>query len=277
MKCGAIHEECGYWMYPARWFPINGYRTDRFSAELNITVPSGYKVLAPGIEMAQPAGDKTVYSFKFDHPSFPGSIAVVKGDPVRVTSEGVTTTLYCGGAEGAMAQQYGEEIGKQVVFFSGILGVPQYANLSVVETEAGSENGFSAPGVIFLSPGAIGRQVNSKLLANKISRQWFETLVSPATRNHLWLTNGAATYAELLWTEHTAGPAAMQKSFHNLCVDALTIDNLPIMQASRLEDYSPEFWALTGSKGGAVFGMLRFVVGDQAFFATLKEYVKPAT
>src|SRR5579864_9494987 len=77
IKFAAIHEDYAYLMYPARWFPIAGYTTDRFAAELNITVPSGYKVLAPGIEMAQPGGDKTVYNFKFDHPSFPGSIAVV--------------------------------------------------------------------------------------------------------------------------------------------------------------------------------------------------------
>ena len=277
IKFGAIHEDYAYLMYPARWFPINGYTTDRFAAEMNITVPSGFKVLAPGIEMAQPAGDKTVYNFKFDHPSFPGSIAVVKDAGVKVNSEGVTTTLFFRGAEQGMAQQYGEEIGKQMVYFSGILGVPQYANLSVVETEAGSATGYAAPGLIFLSPGAIGRQVNSKLVANKVARQWFETLVSPATRNHLWLTNGAATYAELLWTEHTSGPGAVQSAFHNLCVDALTVDNVPIMQASRLDDYSPEFWALTGSKGAAVFGMLRFVIGDQAFFATLKDYIKRAS
>ena len=30
----------------------------------------------------------------YTQPSFPGSIAVVQGDPVKVTSQGVTTTLY---------------------------------------------------------------------------------------------------------------------------------------------------------------------------------------
>ncbi len=274
IKFAAIHEDYAYLMYPARWFPVNGYTTDRFAAELNITVPNGYKVLASGIELPQPGADKTVYAFKFDHPSFPGSIAVVKDQPARVTSEGVTTSIYFRDAEKGMAQGYGEEIGRQMVFFTGLLGVPQYANLAVVETENGSENGYSAPGLIFLSPGGIGRQVNSTLLSNKISRQWFDTLVSPATRNHLWLTNGFATYSELLWTEHSAGPGAIQAPFHSLCVDALTVDNIPIMQASRFDDYSPELWALTGSKGGAVLGMLRYVIGDQNFFATLKEYVK---
>ena len=39
------------------------------------------------------------------------------------------------------------------------------------------------------------------------------------------------------------------------------------MQSARLEDYSPELWALTGSKGAAVMNMLRYVVGDEKFFA----------
>ncbi len=57
----------------------------------------------------------------------------------------------------------------------------------MVETEEGAPNGYAAPGIIFLAPRGIGKQVNSKLLANQISRQWWEELVSPTTRNHLWL------------------------------------------------------------------------------------------
>ena len=45
----------------------------------------------------------------------------------------------------------------------------------------------------------------------------------------------------------------------------LTIDNVPIIQAARLEDYSPELWALTGSKGATVMSMLRYVIGDDKF------------
>jgi hypothetical protein len=274
IKFAAIQNDFAFLMYPARWFPVNGYTTARFSAEMNITVPSGYKVLAPGIEASQPQGDKVVGNFKFDHPSFPGSLAIVKDAPQRVSSEGVTTSLYFRDTEKTMAQQYGEEIGKQMVFFSGLLGVPQYANLVVVETENGAPNGYAAPGIIFLNPRAIGRQVNSKLISNQISRQWCEILVSPATRNHLWLTNGFATYAEMLWAEHTAGAGALETQFQNVSVEALTVDNVPIMQSSRLEDYSPELWALTGSKGAAVLGMLRFMMGDQNFFATLKEFIR---
>jgi tetratricopeptide (TPR) repeat protein len=272
IRFAAIHPEFAYLMYPARWFPISGYSTDRYSAAMNISVPQGFKVLGSGIETAGAAGERTVHSFKFDRQSFPGSIAVVKGQGTPVLSEGLTTTLHFRGAEQEMAGPYGTEVGRIVNHFGKLFGLPPYANLTVVQTENGAPNGFSAPGLIFLSPRAIGTQVSSRLLANQIARQWWHTQVSPATRNHLWLTNGLASYAELLWTEQANGAAAAEQQYRDVTVEALTIDNVPVIQAARLEDYSPELWALTGAKGAAVIHMLRFVIGDDHFFETLRQY-----
>ena len=274
IKFAAIHPDFAFLTYPARWFPVSGYTTDRFAANVRVTVPMGYTVVASGLDTRTATGDKTAYEFKFERPSFPGSFAVVKGNPVKVQSEGVTTSLYFRGAEAGMAQHYGEETGKEMSYFTGMFGLPPYANLTVIETEDGAPNGYAAPGLLFLNPRGIGREPNGRLLANEISRQWFEELVSPASRNHLWLTNGLAAYSELLWTEHAAGAGAMESQMHDVMVEALTIDNVPIIQAARLEDYSPELWALTGSKGAAVMNMLRYVMGDDKFFRALKQYAQ---
>ena len=65
IKFAAIHPDFAYLMYPARWFPVNDYTTDRFTAELRITVPSGYKVIASGTESADLAADgKTTVKFQ---------------------------------------------------------------------------------------------------------------------------------------------------------------------------------------------------------------------
>ena len=274
IKFAAIHPDFAFLTYPARWFPVSGYTTDRFAANVRVTVPMGYTVVASGLDTRTASGDKTAYEFKFERPSFPGSFAVVKGNPVKVQSEGVTTSLYFRGAEAGMAQHYGEETGKEMSYFTGMFGLPPYANLTVIETEDGAPNGYAAPGLLFLNPHGIGHEPNGRLLANEISRQWFEELVSPASRNHLWLTNGLAAYSELLWTEHAAGAGAMESQMHDVMVEALTIDNVPIIQAARLEDYSPELWALTGSKGAAVMNMLRYVMGDDKFFRALKQYAQ---
>jgi tetratricopeptide (TPR) repeat protein len=272
IKFAAIHPDFAFLLYPARWFPVSGYTTNRFAADVRVTVPAGYTVLGSGIDSRQAAGEKNVFEFKFEHPSFPGSIAVVKGDPVKVPSEGVTTSLYFRGPEADMAQAYGEQTGRVMSYFSGLFGLPPYANLTVVETEDGAPNGYAAPGLVFLAPHGIGRQPSAKLIANQVSRQWWEELVGPSTRNHLWLTNGLAAYSELLWTEHASGPAAMESQARDVMVEALTVDNVPIIQSARLEDYSPELWALTGSKGAAVLNMLRYLIGDDKFFQTLKTF-----
>jgi hypothetical protein len=274
IRFAAIHPDYAYLLYPARWFPVSGYTTDRFAAEMRITVPAGFTVLGSGFDSHQASGDKMLYDIKFDKPSFPGSIAIVKQEPARVQSEGVTTSLYFRGGEAAAADSYGQEIGKVMSYFTGVFGIPPYANLTVVETEAGAPNGYSAPGMIFLSPTAMGHQASPKLVADQVSRQWWEEMLSPSTRNHLWLSNGLATYCELLWTEHTAGAGAMESALRDVMVEALTVDNVPIIQSSRLEDYSPEMWALTGSKGAAVMNMLRYVIGDQKFFETLKTFAQ---
>src|SRR5258708_13279719 len=53
--------------------------------------------------------------------------------------------------------------------------------------------------------------VNAKLLANQISRQWWGALLSPASRNHLWLNNGLASYRS---EEHTS---ELQSPDHLVC------------------------------------------------------------
>jgi len=274
IKFAAIHPDFSYLMYPARWFPVSGYTTDRFAADIKVTVPAGYTVLGSGNDSKQAAGDKTTYQFQFARASFPGSIAVVKDQPVKVQSEGVTTSVYFRGPEAELVQQYGTETGKIMSHFTSLFGLPPSADLTMVETEAGCPNGYAAPGLIFINPRAITRNVNSRLLANEVSRQWWEVLVSPTTRNHLWLENGLATYSEMLWTEQVSGASALESQAESEMVGALTIDQVPIIQSARLEDYSPELWALTGSKGAAVMNMLRFVVGDDKFKKILKDFAQ---
>ena len=273
IKFAAIQNDFAYLMYPSRWFPINDYTIDRYTADLHITVPSEFKVLAGGLEKTEKAGDKMMYSFQYTKPSFPGSIALVQGDPRRVTEQGVTTSVYFRTKQ-SMAAAYGEETGKVMTFLTSVYGLAPQANLALVETEDGTPNGYSAPGVIFLSPGGIGNTVGTRLLANQLARQWWGTLVSPINRDHMWLENGNARYAELLWEEHTNGPAAFEDAMRETNIEALTVENPPVIQSGRLEDYSPEFWATTAGKGAAILNMLRNVMGNDNFSKLLANFTQ---
>src|SRR5580700_3794255 len=264
IKFADIQNDYAYLMYPARWFPINDYTIDRYTADLHITVPSGFKVISGGLETEKAVAGKTVYSFQFSKPSFPGSIALVQGEPQRVSSQGVTTSVYFRTKQ-SMASAYGDETGKVMTFLTGLYGLAPQANLTLVETEDGTPNGYSAPGVVFLSPRGIGNTVGSRLLANQLARQWWSVLVSPINRDHMWLENGNARYAEMLWAEHADGPAAFEDTVHDTYIEALTVDNPPVIQSGRLEDYSPEFWATTAAKGAALLNMLRGLMGNDNF------------
>ncbi len=266
IKFAALHPDYGFLLYPARWFPVSGYSVDRFQADLNITTPSEYRVVASGdMKTDKAANGGTLYSFHYDKASFPGSIAIVKGDGVRVSSQGINSRMYFRDQEANAAQAYGEEAGKILTYLTSEYGLAPQANLTFVETEAGAVNGYSAPGMIFLAPGSIASPVNVRVLANQLSRQWWGMLVSPSNRNHLWLENGPARFSELLYLEHDRGQGAMESELQATYIEALTVKDPPVLQASRLEDYSPEYWALTAAKGAAILNMLRSVVGDADF------------
>jgi aminopeptidase N len=269
IRFAAIHPTHAYLLYPARWFPVSGYTADRFTSEIRVTVPGGYSVVSGGSDSSKPAGDKVQFQCSFTQPSFPGSVAVMQGEPKTLTASGVTTRFYLR-ETASMTNAYADEIAKVMTYFTSTFGLPWKAGLTVVETDPEAVNGYSGPGVLFLSPRAIGKQVNTRLLANQISRQWWGILVSPTTRNHHWWMNGLARYSEFLYRESVEGPNTTEAEMRDVFVDALTIEDPPMGQAGRLEDYSPEYWALTSAKGAATMQMLRGVIDDDTFFRVLK-------
>ncbi len=266
IKFAGLHPDFGYLLYPARWFPVNDYTVNRFAADLHITTPSEYRVVGSGDLKTDAAGNnRTIYSFHYEKAGFPGSIAIVKGDPVRVSSQGATAQVFFRGDENATAQAYGEDTGKILGVFTSEYGLAPQVNLTLVETEAGAVNGYAAPGIVFLSPETIGKQVNTRVLANQISRQWWGVLVSPSSRDSLWIENGPARYSELLYVERISGAGAADTDWKSTYIEAMTVKDPPVLQAARLEDYSPEYWAVTAAKGAAVLKMLRGIIGDAEF------------
>jgi len=273
IKFAEIQNDFAFLLYPARWFPISGYTADRFTSTMHITVPQGFQVIGAGSGGTAVNGDHTTFTLDFTKPSFPGDIAVVKGQPVKNSNEGLTTTLWFRGPQAAEADAYGSMTAQMMNYFTSVFGLAPYANLTIVQTDQGAPNGYCAPGVLFIGPQAITKDVNVNVLANQIARQWWEDDVSPVNRNHMWLENGMAVYSEALWTEHEKGATAMDQRMKDTAVTALTIDNVPLIQTARLEDYSPEYWALSASKGAVVVQMLRSTMGDEKFFKALKAFL----
>jgi tetratricopeptide (TPR) repeat protein len=274
IKFAAIQNDYAFLLYPGRWFPVSGYTSDRFTSTINATVPSGFAVIGSGDGSVKQNGDSSTFTWRFSKQSFPGDIAIVKGQPVKNSTDGITTTLYFRGAEANAANAYGTMAAQMVSHFTSLYGLAPSANLTLIETAEGAPNGYAAPGMIFLAPRAIAKDVNTSVLANQIARQWWEVEVSPVNRNHMWLENGMALYSEALWLEKEKGASALEQRMKDLSIDALTIDNVPLIQTARLEDYSPEYWALSADKGAVVMQMLRGTMGDDKFFQSLKNFIQ---
>ncbi|OFV99911.1 MAG: hypothetical protein A3H28_10325 [Acidobacteria bacterium RIFCSPLOWO2_02_FULL_61_28] len=268
-----IGEEGSYLLYPARWFPVSGYATNRYTAELRVTVPAGFQVVSGGkAQPSAPQGNKVQYSFSFDRPQFAGSIAVLAQPPEVVQAEGQTMKVYFAQDRREMARAYGEAAAQMVNFFSSKFGPPPVANLSIIEIDDRSLGGYAGPEVIFLASRAIGSQLNTRLLAQEVAQQWWRGLVSPATRADLWLDHGLATYSEALYLEHLGGEPALQERLREMSIDALLHDTIPIRGAGRLTEFSPAYKSLLYDKSGYALHMLRWMIGDEAFFKMLQQF-----
>lgn len=82
LKLASINDETSYLLYAGRWFPVNAYGINRFTATMNITVPAHMVVIgsgketvsntAPSKKAAAGALPTKTFTFIWDKPSFPG-------------------------------------------------------------------------------------------------------------------------------------------------------------------------------------------------------------
>jgi aminopeptidase N len=73
-----------------------------------------------------------------------------------------------------------------------------------------------------------------------------------------------------MYTEDEGGQTALERAITNISASALAYDTIPLSGIGRDDVFSPEFQAMTFDKGGMVFQMLRWEVGDDSFHSILK-------
>jgi len=272
LKLAYVGPEGSYLLYTGRWFPVSGYRVNRFAAAMRITVPSGETVIASGKPLAQVREvNKVTYGFQFDERSFPGTVVSGKYAVQPATAVGADITLYVKPGHEEFAPSYGATAAKILGFFSDKFGGLPDAHLSIVEIEDSTVGGYAAPGLVALASRAFTNPVNYRLLAHEIAHLWWGCLVSPATLNDVFLDTGLGTYAAGMYVQSAAGEAAFEDVMNEVAVGALTHeDAAPISQAGRLQEYTPEYQSIVIQKGAMVFHMLRWVTGEDAFLDTLR-------
>jgi aminopeptidase N len=158
-----------------------------------------------------------------------------------------------------------------IEFFSNLVGPYPYEKLALVQSSTrygGMENASN----IFLAEDAFDEIVN----AHEIAHQWFGDSVTEADWHHLWLSEGFATYFSALFAERFDGRdkfAQLMLSNKEGYLKEYAKDPRPIYDPS-ITDLMKLLNANNYQKGGWVLHMLRHTMGDEKFFAGIRDYYR---
>ena len=299
LKLAYIGDPITYLLYAGRWFPMTGYGTHRFTSTLSVSVPDGYTVVGSGkqssnlpdfgvdtssarkpaagraslTKSAVPAGYKT-YTFTYeDRASFPGTILIGKYEATKSNEGGLNLTVYTTADKKAVAQQYADTAVKEFFYFTSAFAPPFSNTLNVVQLPNDTVPSAWAPEIAALATHSFNEKVSYRLLADAIAHQWWGTMVSPATKNDWWLNDGFARFSEALYVEHVAGQGGYEEVTKDMSVGALAYVSVPLADVGKLDPFSPEFQSLVTDKGGIILNMLRWVIGDQPFDNTMRDFL----
>src|SRR6478672_1157527 len=116
LKLAYISDDTTYLLYAGRWFPVNAYGINRFTATMNITVPAHMVVIGSGKETAGSAGltkkpatgalSTKTYTFTWDKPSFPGTIVAGSFQEFKSDEAGLDLHVFFKPAHQAMGATY---------------------------------------------------------------------------------------------------------------------------------------------------------------------------
>jgi hypothetical protein len=269
IKLAAIADPISILLYAGRWFPLStpGLFTDRFTAEMHITVPDDYTVVGSGTMSKKPApSGGNVFSFVWSKPGFPGTI--VAGKFLPPINGGLNNIhVYVTEKRKAGAADFAALAGREFEFLTSIFGQPESGRINIVELPEDAVSAAWAPEMACIAGNRIvdNTVASHRLLANTLAHQWWGSEVSPATLNDAWITNGMSRYGELMYLEDSAGKTAFQSAVSDVSAGALAYDTEPLSTLGRLDPFSPQFQSMTLEKGAMVFHMLRWELGDDAF------------
>lgn len=289
LKLANIGDPITYLLYAGAWFPMTGYQTDRFTADIHIHIPDGYKVIgsgavSPSEETAEPPAKpvkklraKTAaetapagysdYEFKWDRPGFPGTI--IAGKFIE-TSPAPNIHLFTTAQYKSEAQDYAQTALRIFAFFTSTFGMPESTRINIVQLPDDTVPAYWGPELAAIAGNRIPGKTAFRLLSNTVAHLWWGSEISPATLNDAWITNGMSRYGELMYLQDQVGEGALQSALLDVEAGALAYDTIPLTSAARLNPFTPQFQSMTLEKGAMVFHMLRWEVGNQSFINILR-------
>lgn len=263
------------------WYPVNGHPLDKATYTLSVTVPDPFAVASNGhlVEIAQATmanadGSTATYVWENDSPTASYLVTFHAGE-IRLDfsngPDGLTMLNAFPADLPAREAEAFDETPLMVQFFSEIFGPYPWKNLGQTVLEDTSFNAaLETQGMMTYDPGS----VKEHTVAHEIAHQWFGNSVSLKSWQDIWLNEGFARYAEILWAEEADGPKAANAALHRQMSGLATAARNAGAEGAMIGDPGPDhlFSEVVYCGGALLLADLRATIGDDAFFTLLREW-----
>ncbi len=268
------------WPNRARfWFPGRDHPSDKATVDFSITAPQRYAVIANGrlqrIRNNLDGTRTTRYTMPVPLPTYCMVFGMAEFDRVFIPGP-VPISYWSYPEDSEDARQEFRRAGDMLRYFIDRFGPYPFTKLALVQSST-RFGGMENAGAIFFAEQSIGtvRSIEGTV-AHEIAHQWFGDWLTPADWQHLWLSEGFATYFGMQFFEIADGEEAFRRllrdrrrtylanrSLHEQPILTEKPDNL--MRLLNANNYT---------KAGWVLHMLRVEMGDQAFWQGIRNYVE---
>lgn len=260
------------------WFPTKQSMNDKIDkVDIKITTPSQYNVASNGKLLSETmiAGNKkvTFWQTNYPIPAYLIGLGITNytkfNDTMGNPPFPFVNYVYPSTANNTTTMSNINYTKNIMEMFEQYFGLYPYRNEKYGHMEFGWGGGMEH--ATMSSMGAWGRGI----IAHELTHQWFGDKVTCGAWNDIWLNEGFATFGEHLANEKLLMNSTQFQSY--LLSEMNYITGSPggsvyVADAYLGDNNSVFSGRLSYSKGGYVVRMIKWVLGDTAFYAALKDY-----
>ena len=265
---------------PSFW-PCVDDPADKAVTRVAVTVPEGYVAASAGVGTSAPAGDgKVTWTWTLPQPisTYLVSMAVARYEAIAAEyrsldgSRTMPVVGYVVPEHAAGNRSRVAAIPGHIRVLASLFGEYPYLDTKYGIAEGSFSGGMEHPTITLIGASLLGNGSRdlTGLLVHELAHMWWGDEVTMRTWDDVWLNEGFATYAEVLYYERASGvaPGSLLTSRYDDGLYSGQLGPRVVAPASDPFRYSGAIY----EKGGWVLHMLRRVVGDETFFASLREY-----